>query len=176
MKLLKEYVKLLVEQSEDENVEVSKNYTYKELYDFLRFVKHGKNAKKALGFVASVTGGAGLEGLMNMSSVTEETASKVLDKFLSKLNLPKGNPLLVLKKFYGINDAQGLKNFYIPNGMSNLIDDEVENRFLANLLPDLKLKAESNPEETVDADFVKNKLIAYTRDRDKKTKGYYPEN
>ena len=188
MNILKEYIREALLKEQEEYMEIEDNekkYTYKELYDFLRFVKHGKNAKKAVGFVASVTGGAALEGVMNLSqyaagnitkalaNVTEESASKVLDAFLKKFDLPRGNPLRVLAKFYGVNDAEGLKGIAIPNNISNLIDDKVEEAFISNLLKELKEESDKNPGKFVDKTFVLEKLKEFTSSIYDKTSGSF---
>lgn len=176
MNILKDYIKEIIleetEYVEQENSE--KKYTYKELYDFLRFVKHGKNAKSAVGFVAAVSGGALLDTAANLSSIAEETASKLLDKFLTKYDLPRGNPMKALAKFYGVNDAKGLAGISIPNNISNLIDDKVEAAFIASLLKDLKTKSEQSPNETVDKSFVMEKLKEFTTNYSK-TQGAHAE-
>lgn len=181
MNILKEYIKeILLEEAEYVEIETpEKKYTYKELYDFLRFVKHGKNAKRALGFVTAVSGGAALEqglgaAINNLSSVAEETASKILDNFLTKYDLPRGNPMKALAKFYGVNDAKGLAGISIPNNVSNLIDDKVESAFIASLLKELKIKSEQSPNETVDKAFVMEKLKDFTRTYSK-TQGTHAE-
>ena len=189
MLLIEEYIRLILEEEDQEEyVEIEDNekkYTYKELYDFLRFVNSGKNAKKAINFVASATAGAALEGIVDLSkyasgnitkalaSITEESASNILDSFLRKLDLPKGNPLKALARFYGVNDEVGLKGIAIPNNVSNLIDDKVEEAFIKSLLKELKVKAEQSPNETVDSEFVMNKLKAYTKDDNEKTRGSF---
>jgi hypothetical protein len=189
MLLIEEYVRLILEEeqesqeeeqeSQEEEQEVENNekkYTFKELYDFLRFVKHGKNAKKALGFVTAVSGGAVLDSAGNLSSIAEETASKLLDNFLIKYDLPRGNPIKVLAKFYGVNDAKGLSGISIPNNISNLIDDKVESAFITSLVKDLKIKSKQNPDETVDETFVLEKLKEFTSSTYEKTSGSYVEN
>lgn len=191
MNILKEYIKeIILEETEYVEIESpEKKYTYKELYDFLRFVKHGKNAKKGLGFVASVVGGAALEATIsavqsggaavasafNLSDITEEVASKTLDAFLAKYNLPKGQPLKVLAKFYGINDVKGLEGIAIPNNVSNLIDDKIEAAFIKDVLAgDLKTKAKQSPNEFVDKNWVIDKLKEFTKTYSK-TQGTYAE-
>lgn len=176
MNILKEYIKeIILEETEYVEIESpEKKYTYKELYDFLRFVKHGKNAKKAVGFVAAVSGGALLDSAASLSSIAEETASKLLDNFLTKYDLPRGNPMKALAKFYGVNDEKGLAGISIPNNISNLIDDKVESAFIANLLKELKIKSEQSPNETVDKSFVMEKLKEFTKTYSK-TQGAYAE-
>lgn len=178
MLLIEEYVRLILEEEQSQNtpeITVAENpsYTYKELFDFFRFIKKGNNAKKALRFVGSVTGSSQIEDMLNMSGLTEEAASKVIETFCRKLNIPRGNPLRALAKFYGVNDLEGLKGIAIPSNVSNLIDDQVEEDFINDLLKDLKVKADQSPSETVDSEFVMNKLKAYTKDDNEKTRGSF---
>ena len=179
MLLIEEYIRLILEEEEQSQtmpeITVAENpsYTYKELFDFLKFVKKGNNAKKALRFIGSVTGSSQIEDMLNMSGLTEEAASKVIERFCSKLNIPRGNPLRALAKFYGVNDLEGLKGIAIPNNVSNLIDDQVEEDFINDLLKDLKIKAGQSPNETVDNEFVMLRLKAYTQNDNEKTKGSF---
>lgn len=188
MNILKEYIKeILLEETE--YIAVQEQYTYKQLYDFLRFVAHGKFAKKGLGFIASVVGGTALEATIsavqsggaaiasafNLSDITEEIASKTLDVFLEEHDLPKGNPLRVLAKLYGINDAKGLEGIAIPNNVSNLIDDKIESAFIKDVLArDLKTKAKQSPNEFVDKNWVMEKLKEFTKTYSK-TQGTHVE-
>ena len=188
MKLLKEYIKLLVEEKEEEYVEVSnvntKEFTYKELYDFLKFLSGKRTAKNIIGFGAKIIGGSAIEGILgNIAKEAGEKISSIIDNevtaetlettLFKKLGLPKNiSPTKALAKFYGVNDEEGLKGIAIPNNVSNLIDDNVEAVFIKNLAKELEVKAKSNPDEVVNSDFVMEKLKEFTLGYEK-TKGYF---
>jgi hypothetical protein len=169
--LLKEYVKdyLITENNGLGYVQIpNKGYTYKELYDFLSFVKDGRKIKGALKFATSVLGSAGVESVLNLSTdalskLSEESAGEAMSKFFKYLKIPDTKkPLKVLAKFYGVNDLNGLKGISIPNNVSNLIDDKIEELFIKHLVKLLEIKSKKSPDEKVDNDFVMSQLKDFT--------------
>jgi hypothetical protein len=179
--LLKEYVKdyLVTEHNGLGYVQIpNKGYTYKELYDFLVFIKDGRNVKSALKFAASVLGSAGVETILNLNvssltKISEEIAGEAMSEFLKYLKIPDvKKPIKVLAKFYGINDLSGLKGIAIPSNVSNLIDDEIETLFIKKLLGELAIKAKKSPNEKVDDKFVMRQLKDFTGNYSK-TSGTY---
>lgn len=192
MKLLKEYISLLVEKEEkEEYAEVSstntKEFTYKELYDFLKFLSGKRTARNLIGFGAKIMGGSVIEGILgNIAKEVGEKISSIIDNEITaetlettlfkKLGLPKDiSPAKAIAKFYGVNDKEGLKGIAVPNNVSNLIDDNVEAAFIKNLIKELEVKAKSNPEEKVNSDFVMEKLKEFTLNYNK-TKGAFTAN
>jgi hypothetical protein len=189
-KLLENYIRytLLLENTDDsDDVEYSEveddspvqsSYTYKELFDFLRYVYTGRKAKSALRFIASVSGSSTVEGLLGLgagvaSAVSEEAAGEAASKFLKKLKvLDAKSPIAVLKKFYGMNGSGGIEGIAIPENISALIDDKVETAFIKHLLGLIKIKAERSPDETVSSTFIVEKLKEFTLDYEK-TKGAF---
>lgn len=178
--LLEKYIRekiYLVKEETERSQEGS--YSYKELYDFFSYIKSGKNAKKALRFCVSILGSSAAENVLELGSnalakVGEETAGEAISSFLKYLKIPDvKSPIKILAKFYGVNDEKGLKGIAIPDNVSNLIDDKVEEEFISNLLKDLAEKVKSNPNEKVSNTFVLEKLEEFTDIKYSKTKGSY---
>lgn len=182
--ILKKYIRdyLLIENNGLGYVQIpNKGYTYKELYDFLCFIKDGRQVKGALRFATSVLGSAGTESVLGLGKdylgLGEEAAGEAMSKFLKYLKIPDTKkPLKILAKFYGINDLDGLKGVAIPNNVSNLIDDKIELLFIKHLARLLKIKAKKSPNEKIDDDFIMQKLKDFTAGEHEKTSGAYIAN
>jgi len=180
--ILKSYIKsYLITEGDDTNSYVdisSQGYSYKELYDFLRYIDSGRNIKGALKFATSVLGATGVESVLDLGSgafskISEEAAGEAMSKFLSYLKIPNvKSPIKALAKFYGVNDLQGLKGIAIPNNISNLIDNKVEALFIKHLLRLLEIKAKKSPDAIVDSDFMLRNLKDFTMNYDKTKDAY----
>lgn len=199
MSNLKKYIKLLIEEQNlekekstlknnntEDKVDLGKEteFTYEELYNFFNYLSGKKTAKNLIGFSAKVLGGSAIEGILGkIASETGETIKKIIDNevasetletyIFNKLGLPKSiTPTKLIEKFYGINDAKGLKGISIPDSVSNLIDDKIENEFIRKYaLQWLKSEFESNPNKKVKSKEVLNQLNNYIEKYNKKTKG-----
>ena len=175
-KLLKEYIQIILEQEEVVMAD-EVNLTFGDLKNFLKYTKTKKFAKSALKFAASIAAGGtlslGINSISKINEYTEETAQKVADKVMSnfakKYKVDVKSPLKMLAKMYGVNDQEGVGVLEIPDNISELIDDKVEEAFIKKLYKDIQDKDDN---EVLKDNYVLDELKKYTI-KNQKTAGAY---
>jgi len=184
--LLKKYIKTILAEN-SQYLAPKKDYTFKDLYNFFKYLKDKNNAKLVISFALKVAGKSFVEDALsvmakkigtNVNNLSNEAIGEVLENvFKEKLNINTTDKFNeTITKLYGINDYAGLKGITIPDGASNMIADKIEFEFIKNyLLSRLEYQANQNPDEIVPIDYVWEELQNYTSWVNKKTKGFFPD-
>jgi hypothetical protein len=147
----------------------------------LQIRKKNKKSKKfikfGLKFAKSVFKGGALGSLVNalpvdLEGMAEEAAMNALEEIMQKAGASEKGPLKALAKFYGINDKPGAKYVSLPNEVSNLVDDGVEEKFVKYLLEEIIFDDSLYPDKKiVPENFAEIEFEKYTKEVDENTKG-----
>lgn len=184
--LLRKYIKVVVAES-NQYISPKKDYTFKELYFFYKYLQDKNNAKSVVSFAFKIAGKTFVEDALSImakkvgtsvNNLSNETIGEVIEKvFKEKLNINMSDTFNeTISKLYGINDYVGLKGITIPDGASNMIDDKIEFEFIkGHLLDRLEYQANQNPDKIVPINYVWEELQNYTQWINKKTKGFFPD-
>tara|TARA_B100001094_G_scaffold333255_1_gene409929 strand:- start:3465 stop:4025 length:561 start_codon:yes stop_codon:yes gene_type:complete len=118
--------------------------------------------KSAFRFLSSTVSAATL-GTINVETLGEITVDAFVDKLKEKniIDLKKYSPEELLKKFYGINKEKGLEFLEVPENVSLLIDDKIENAFIKQLYSVILKKPK---DEIIEKDFVLGELKKFTKE------------
>ena len=175
--LLKKYILetlTLIETSED--VQEVNAPTFGELIAVLDSIEKNKVAENRLKHVISFFGKVAtgsVSDLFNAGEFIEAGVEKAFDYFKDRAGIDiqsfikKYNAFSALKRFYGINDNKGLDFLEIPDNLSNLVEDEIEEKFLFYLLKEIKNK---NPSDIITKEWVLKTFRNYTKNENEKTK------
>ena len=175
--LLKKYILenlILIENNEVSQEENAP--TFGELIAVLDSIEKSKIAenrlKHVISFFGKVTTGYVAE-LFNAGEFIEAGIEKSFEYFKNKAGIDiehfikKYNAFSALKRFYGINDNKGLDFLEIPDNLSHLVEDEIEEKFLFYLLEEIKNK---NPSDIITKEWVLKTFRNYTKNENEKTK------
>ena len=177
-KLLKEYVKIIVEQETSSKQKITVgdikstldilSTPESELDKKLKDKNFIKNVAKGAGrVIISATGGPAIDASIELAKIVSDKIKfkNHLKKFKQKFNIKnKDSDEKQLADMYGVNSKKGFKMLSVPEEMSKLIDDRVEAKFILYLKKYIDSKP---PEEEVDVIAL---LKAFTK---KELEGYY---
>ena len=166
--LIEEYIRqvLIKEETTD------KRPTFGELKSFLQLTAKKKLNSKRLGYASNfirkiVTGGIIPDEILQSGTET------VID-YLKKekgVDLSKFTPKKIIAKFYGINDEKGLDVIELPDEVSNIADDKLEENFLYDYL--ISAIENENDNDIIPSEWTFNQFKKFTKDHNEKTKGYF---
>ena len=162
IKLLKEYVEIIIEQetSSNKNITVGDvkstldilSTPESELDEKLKDKNFLKNVAKGAGrVIISATGGPAIDASIELAKIVSDKIKfkNHLRKFKQKYGIKnKDSDEKQLADMYGVNSKKGFKALSVPDGMSKLIDDNVEAKFITDYLK--KYIDNKPPEEEVD--------------------------
>lgn len=165
--LIEEYVRQILIKEET----ADKRPTFGELKSILQLTAKKKLNKKRLGYVAKFLGKVVTGGILPDDIVQSGTES-VLDYLKDKkgIDLNKFTPMKLLAKFYGIDDAKGLDAIELPDGVSNIVDNKLEEKFLYYLIDTIE---KENDSDIVSPDWTLDQFKKFTKNHNEKTKGYF---
>ena len=140
-KTLRNYISLIIENTEitmADDFDNEDQVTFGDFKSFLGKKKKAGTTKTVLKFFVNVGLGSAIAGLvdgLNLATAgnIESVTSEVLETTVAE-KLKKYSPDEILKSLYGINSAKGIKHFSIPDEVSIVVDDKVEDKFLKYLL------------------------------------------
>ena len=117
--------------------------------------------KSAFRFLSSAATAASL-GSIDVQTLGEISTELFIKKLKEKniIDLKKYSPEELLKKMYGLNKEKGLKYLEVPENVSLLIDDKIENAFIRHLYSVILKKPK---DEIIEKDFVLKELKKYTK-------------
>lgn len=175
--LLKNFISEAVLMLEnEEKIETNDGPSFGELKSVLDSLKKNKvtenRIKHVISFFAKVTTGS-VADLFNSGEFVEAGLEKALEIFKKKSGIDinrfikKYNPFEALKRFYGINDNKGLEFMEIPDNLSNLVEDEIEDQFLYFLIDEI---AKQNDKDIITREWVLKTFRQYTKNYNEKTK------
>lgn len=175
--LLENYIKnyLLIEKNKKSNKVINykhnkDNIKFGDLHSILTLASEARVAgkastfvvKSAFRFLSSAVSAATL-GTIDVETLGEITAESFVDKLKEKkiIDLKKYSPEELLKKFYGINKEKGVAFLEVPENVSLLIDDKIENAFISHLYSVILKKPK---DEIIEKDFVLSELKKFTKE------------
>lgn len=174
--LLENYIKnyLLTEDNDSSKKEIENknnkdNIKFGDLHSLLLLASDAKITSGAAKFVVksafrflSSTVSAATFGTISTETLSELTIEAFINKLKEKniIDLKKYSPEELLKKMYGINKEKGLKFLEVPENVSLLIDDKIENAFIKHLYGEILKKPK---DEIIEEDFVLKELKKYTK-------------
>ena len=176
--LLENYIKsyLLVEKNKKANKQKinkknKENVKFGDLHSLLLLASNAKVEAKVAKFVVksafrflSSTVSAATLGAFDAETLGE-IGIDLFKKQLSQNNiidLKKYSPETLLKKMYGINKEKGLKYLEVPENVSLLIDDKLENAFISHLYTVILKKPK---DEIIEKNFVMDELKKFTKEK-----------
>lgn len=176
--LLENYIKnyLLIETNNNQSTE---NIKFGDLHSLLLLASDAKVTAKASSFVVksafrflSSSLSAATLGTVDVETLGEISVDLFKEKLKEKniIDLKKYSPEELLKKMYGINKEKGLKFLEVPENVSLLLDDKIENAFIKHLYSVILKKPK---EEIIEENFVLDELKKYTK---KHTDGAWASN
>ena len=148
-KLLKSYIRLILE---DQELGESNKTTFGDLKSFLGLTKNKKRGVKFLKFIAKTATGGTIDILDMIDGFTESAVGEIINNLKT--------PEKILAKLYGVNDNEKVKNMSLPEEVSLLIDDKIEEKFIHHLIE--KIKEESDEKEIPEG-YVQKEFEKYTK-------------